>query len=112
MGGGEPAAKRLSSDPQRLLTMAVRLDSLSEAGLNPHSVPSGSAHRVIRDFSRSEGGDVRGSAVVFSLPWTRTHPSPDSFDFLGHNGHLLGKKRDYITGTITWRDPVIVVSFL
>lgn len=84
---GEPEAESLSSDQRRFSTMAVRLDSLSETGLSPHSEPSGSAHRVIRDFSRSEGADVRGSAVVFSLLWTRTlHSRLIPLIFLGHDG--------------------------
>lgn len=73
--------------------MAVRLDSLSEAGLSPHSEPSGSAHRVIRDFSRSEGGDVRGSAVVFLFAVdAHASLSPDSFNFLVHGGLSLKEK--------------------
>lgn len=73
--GGRARSRESEFGPAAVSTMAVRLDSLSEAGLSPHSEPSGSAHRVIRDFSRSEGGDVRESAVVFSLAWTRTHHS-------------------------------------
>lgn len=34
-----------------------------EAGLSPHSEPSGNAHRVIGDFGWSEGGDVREHAT-------------------------------------------------
>lgn len=49
----------------------VQLDSLSEAGLSPHSELSGDAHRVIGDFSRSAGGDVRESIYIVSAHATR-----------------------------------------
>lgn len=69
----------------------VQLDSLSGAGQRPHSEPSGNAHRVIRDFRRSDDGDVRENAAVYTVNAhaARRHDEGGPFAVQKHKSIIL-----------------------
>ena len=51
-------------------------EELSQAGLGPHSQPSGGARRVIGDFARSEGSDVGESSRARAQTRVVRRPRP------------------------------------